>query len=488
MQLEPLSIPINSIDFDGRVRTDYGDIESTRESIREIGVIQPIVLNRDENGKYKLAAGGRRTRCILDLGFTHVFEGVTCDPQRPGFVFRENMREDEILEVELEENLQRKGFTWAEEVLMVAKVHAAKTRNAALNQTNWGMRQTGKLLGVALGHVHNILSIAAHIKAGDQEVIKSGGITDAIKVLMERKENEAQKLIAQRSGVTIGKNDLAPLASTADPLHVDIPSTSPVQLLNKTEGMATITPKERMSINLSNHLKLGDSIDDILPRWPDGCVDHIVTDIPYGIDMDNLEGMVNLSRVKNEHDVGENVALMPRFLKQAYRLIRDGGYCVFFYDLDHHEKLQGWAIEEGFKVQRWPIVWVKTHRCKNEAAAFNWTKSTEFAMVLRKGNATLVKPQGTNVVTADGAVERKLYDNPFAKPFLVWKTIYDAIAIQGQSVLDPFAGEMSAVRAAIICGLKPYAVELSDKHFNRGIEQVKEAYRLLTAGNVEFTQ
>lgn len=489
------TINIADIDHEGRSRTDYGDLTQFKESLRELGVIQPLVLSRDENGKMILAAGGRRLRSLIELGHTTLHEGVTCDPERPGFVWRDKMREDEILEVELEENLQRKGFTWTEEALMIRKVHAAKVRNNALVGKDWGQRQTGKLLGTSLGYVSNILKVADLIVKGDKDILNAGGITEALKVLMERQENLAQRQLAERAGASYTPDGVTPAPLPQMPnLSVEIPNDSPVHLVNETgaQSHVSLTPSQRMTVKLSNHLFQGDSLLDtpeakaILPQWPDACMDHIVTDIPYGIDMENLEGIRGLNRVEAQHDVAENVELMPLFLKQAYRLLKDGGFCVFFYDLDHHEKLQGWALKEGFRVQRWPLVWVKSHRCKNDAAAFNFTKATEVAMVLRKGTATLTKPQGLNYIIADGSVERKLYDNPFAKPFAVWKFIYDAIAIQGQKVLDPFAGEMSATRAAVICGLTPYACELESTHFNRGVEHFKESFRLLTAGNVEF--
>lgn len=481
-------INLADIDRSKRSREQYNNIDELAESIREIGLIQPIVLNETPEGTIELAAGGRRCKALELAGVTQLWEGETCNPERIGFVFRQNMREDEVLEVELEENLQREGFTWTEEVLLLSKVHAAKVKHSTLKGEKWGQRQTGKLLNVSLGYVSNMLTLAEFIRKGDADILKAGGVTEALKVLMERQENAAQLLLAQKAGVNIGNQvPSLPLPNMPN-LSVDLDPMSPVHLLNKTEDSShtTITPKERMTIKLSNHLFLGDSVNDILPRWPDVSIDHIVTDIPYGVDMDNMEGIRNIERVADEHDVGENVALMPKFLAQSYRILKEGGFCVFFYDMDHHEKLQKWAIEVGFRVQRWPLVWVKDHRCKNDAAAFNFTKTIETAMVLRKGTATLAKPQPKGHINADGSVERKMYDNPFAKPFAVWKFIYDAIAIQGQKVLDPFAGEMSATRAAVVCGLTPYAIELKDIHYNRGIEHFKEAYRLLTAGNVEF--
>ncbi len=82
--------------------------------------------------------------------------------------------------------------------------------------------------------------------------------------------------------------------------------------------------------------------------------------------------------------------------------------------------------------------------------------------------------------------EQDLYSNPFSKPFELWKDIYDMIALPGQSVLDPFCGEMSACRAAANCGLVPYGIEINETHYRRGLEHMKAVYALIHKSNVEF--
>lgn len=87
----------------------------------------------------------------------------------------------------------------------------------------------------------------------------------------------------------------------------------------------------------------------------------------------------------------------------------------------------------------------------------------------------------------DFASERKQYANPFAKPFELWKDIFDMVAFPGQSVYDPFAGECSSLRAAANCGLIPFGSEVSAVHYNRGVENLKATYSRIHAGNVSFT-
>jgi hypothetical protein len=66
-------------------------------------------------------------------------------------------------------------------------------------------------------------------------------------------------------------------------------------------------------------------------------------------------------------------------------------------------------------------------------------------MYLRRDEKTVFrKPCTSSWQMYDFAAERKLYNNPFAKPFALWKDIYDSIAFTGQSVIDLTVGEMSS--------------------------------------------
>ena len=89
-------VNIDEIKIKKRVRQDLGDIEALKSSLRAYGLLNPITLNR----KYELIAGERRLQAAKQLGWTSI-----------NAVIIDNMDEIEELEMELEENNQRKEFT-----------------------------------------------------------------------------------------------------------------------------------------------------------------------------------------------------------------------------------------------------------------------------------------------------------------------------------------------------------------------------------------
>ena len=92
-------VNIDEIKIKRRVRQDLGDLEALKNSLRSYGLLNPITLNR----KYELIAGERRLQAAKQLGWTSI-----------NAVIVDNMNEIEELEIELEENNQRKEFTQEE--------------------------------------------------------------------------------------------------------------------------------------------------------------------------------------------------------------------------------------------------------------------------------------------------------------------------------------------------------------------------------------
>lgn len=518
------SIPFSCVIEGKRARDKkkYGNLELLAQSMRSVGTLHPIGLNKrppaneqetilaHEGFVYELIYGGRRYATLKNvLQVRELWYGSTLNPERLGFLFADEVPEHKRKEAELDENLARLDMDWIDNCLLIEEVHEAKRTQAFASGEKWGLRQTGALLGgVAHASISYALRVAKLLRSGDKEIAACTNMADAVGLILKRNEDKAIALLQQKSNASTSAAVAAVTGNAPSTLSfldsintaVSAPSALPPrpnaaeallqQALSEVQPLAaphtgTSTPQPVREIPLSKMFLLGDCIE-LLPSFPDAAFDHIVTDIPYGIDMDNLT-VKGLADVADQHEVELNVELMPKFLEQAFRLVRPGGFCVFFYDLNHHEKLQNWAADIGWRVQSWPYIACKTSACRNQAAQYNTTKNYEVAMYLRRDEKTVLrKPVPSSWKPYDFAAERAMYNNPFAKPFQLWKDIYDSIAFPGQSTLDPFCGEMSSSRAALNCGLVPFGTEISETHYNRGIEHMKTAYKTVNNNNVQF--
>jgi ParB family chromosome partitioning protein len=92
-------VPIRDIKIRKRVRQDLGNLEDLKDSLKHYGLLNPITIN----SKYELIAGERRLQAATQLGWTNIQANIV-----------DNLSDIEQLEMEIEENNQRKEFTDAE--------------------------------------------------------------------------------------------------------------------------------------------------------------------------------------------------------------------------------------------------------------------------------------------------------------------------------------------------------------------------------------
>jgi ParB family transcriptional regulator, chromosome partitioning protein len=113
-------VNISDIKVKKRVRRDLGDLEPLKDSLRRYGLVNPITINN----KNQLIAGERRLEAAKAIGWTSI-NAIVVDGLDP-------VTE---LEMELEENNQRKEFTDAE--LLDGYKRLERLRNPGILRRMW---------------------------------------------------------------------------------------------------------------------------------------------------------------------------------------------------------------------------------------------------------------------------------------------------------------------------------------------------------------
>jgi len=505
------SLPLESVIIENRQRQELGDIPSLAESIKQHGLIQPIVV--DQNNR--LLAGGRRFAAHQLLGLTHI-----------DVVYKETLSEDEKYLIELEENVRRKDFSWQERVLNIATIHAIKKRQAALDSKTWGQRHTAEALGLD-GHasVNYSIRIAERLTASKTDPLwQCDSMMDAWRTIMRDEIDRVNAELAQRQAqASLSVIEELPDVSTFvdfTPPADEPPSLTDLRNRARDKGYISLTDDERKTLYLSNPLNPPDQFEAYrdqriayLSQQPnviyvsnmlikgdsikymhenDGCFDHVITDIPYGIDMEMLNqqnphgGMKDIETVEAEHDVDYNMQLIANFFPAAFAALKENGFCITWADQMLWQYMYDHAIKAGFKVQRWAFIWNKTHSCMNQSAQFNFTKATEIAIICRKGKATLIEHQPNNYILASRDELCDKLGHPFAKPFAVWERLINAVSYEGQCILEPFAGRGSGVLSMLKLKRHVVGVELNENHYNALLENVKKYHFLELNPNCVF--
>jgi ParB family chromosome partitioning protein len=87
-------------------------IEELARSVKEHGIIQPLVVTKTGDNKYRLIAGERRFRAAQKAGLDHV-----------PVVVKETMTDGDVLQVALIENIQREDLNPIEEAYAYHQLH-----------------------------------------------------------------------------------------------------------------------------------------------------------------------------------------------------------------------------------------------------------------------------------------------------------------------------------------------------------------------------
>ncbi|MCQ2364578.1 MAG: ParB/RepB/Spo0J family partition protein [Akkermansia sp.] len=201
--LAPISEIVAS-PFQPRRHFDEEQIEELAASIRESGLIQPLVVRRVD-GKFELIAGERRLRAVTRLGQTEVRVVV------------HEATDQEVAELTLIENLQRADLTPMEEA---EQYH--------LLQTRFGMKQEliAQHVGKSRVVVANMVRLL-DLTPTARELLNSKKISVGhAKVLLQLKDAEQQTAAAEKvaaKGLTVRQTEqlvralLTPAPETSAP-------------------------------------------------------------------------------------------------------------------------------------------------------------------------------------------------------------------------------------------------------------------------------
>lgn len=130
-------------------------------------------------------------------------------------------------------------------------------------------------------------------------------------------------------------------------------------------------------MNYLNKIIYGNALETIA-QIPDGALDLIVTDPPYGVNYRDRSGR----RVRNDDALD---AVLPVF-SDLFRALKSGGFCISFYGWNRIDRFMAAWKEAGFTVAG-HIVWTKDYASRRRYLAYHH----EQAYVLVKGQARLPK-------------------------------------------------------------------------------------------------
>jgi len=183
--------------FQPRKRFDKDSLDELTNSIRERGVIQPIIVRKssDQNGKYEIVAGERRWHAAQSAGLHDVpIVEVEADDLKS-------------LEFAIVENVQRSDLNPIEEAMGYQKL---------IDKFNYDQEKVSKFIGKSRVHVTNCLRLLSLPKEVTS-LIEEGKITQGHAKILVGLSNAhflAKKIIDKKLSVRQSENLVRILKST----------------------------------------------------------------------------------------------------------------------------------------------------------------------------------------------------------------------------------------------------------------------------------
>ncbi len=185
---------------------DKAKIKELADSIKEHGVIQPIVVRKTKTG-YEIVAGERRWRAAREAGLTEApcIVRELSDEQNMLFAIIENMQREDLNPVEEAEGLERMiksfGLTQAEVSKSVGKSRPYITNCLRLLKLPAEVKEMMAAKQISAGHARALLNIGDERKKIEiaKRIVKEGLSVRDIEKLASEKEKIKRGHPAKRS-------------------------------------------------------------------------------------------------------------------------------------------------------------------------------------------------------------------------------------------------------------------------------------------------
>lgn len=179
MEEQILQVPIEDIlpnRFQPRLAFDDASLQDLAASIKQHGIIQPLILRR-KNDKYEIIAGERRYKAARMAGLVSV----------PAII--SNLSDAQSAEVAIVENVQRKDLTAIEE---------AKSYQAILDKGYMTQEELAKKMGLSQSAISNKLRLLTLDESVQNAVLKNQISERHARSLLKVKDKNMQKVLLDK--------------------------------------------------------------------------------------------------------------------------------------------------------------------------------------------------------------------------------------------------------------------------------------------------
>lgn len=216
------------------------------------------------------------------------------------------------------------------------------------------------------------------------------------------------------------------------------------------------------------NLLQGDCLE-LMKSIPDGSVDMVLTDPPYGMEYQSNRRTATEKFAKISNDDG--LSWLNEFADECYRVMRNDSAAYVFCSW-HKVDVFKVSFERIFKLKN-IVVWVKNNHGSGDLKGA-YAPKHEFVLYMHKGRSLFRSGRTPDVIMADKVSGARMV-HPTEKPIALLEQFIGNNSDEQNTILDPFMGSGTTGVAAKNLNRNFIGIELDETYFNIAKDRIANA-------------
>lgn len=232
--MKVVDVPLSSLRPKIQARREFGDLDRLAESIKSVGLLEPLIVSESEEGCYEVVLGLRRYLASLKAGVDKV---PVIPIGRIGLL--------ETLEIIFKEDDLKKKLTPDERSMIVAALVG-----------KYGVREVARRLGMPVSTIES-LSKSGKTFAGVLRIVRSSHTSEVLDIKFKVKMKLAEKVCEAVSRAGYKGRDFKEVAGKVYLALVDLPTELASNILKEWAGNPTLEYLEKLTKEFCKNKHVG---------------------------------------------------------------------------------------------------------------------------------------------------------------------------------------------------------------------------------------
>ena len=211
----------------------------------------------------------------------------------------------------------------------------------------------------------------------------------------------------------------------------------------------------------------GDCLE-LMKNIPDGSVDLVLTDPPYGMDFQSHFRKEMYSKIGND----KVLDWLEKYVDECFRILKDNT-AVYFFCSWHNVDIFKQTIEKKFKIKN-ILIWEKNNTSMGDLKG-SYAPKYEMIIFAHKGRKLLNGFRYADVIKANRTGNKV---HPTEKPVDLLELFIKNSSNENEVVFDGFMGSGSCGVACINTNRKFIGIELDKGYFDIAEKRINEAQNI----------